>query len=186
MLTGPRLLLRGVRREDLPALNAFANDFEVASLGDGGPAMPLSLQRMQAEWDASATKGGRDGAWFAIEADGKVIGQCGLYGFDQFQHTTHHAELGIIIGDKTYWGRGYGREAIGLVLDYGFESWNLHRIWLETSSDNERGQRCYRACGFVEEGRLREHEWKRGRYVDTVVMGILRGEWEQMRQSQRA
>jgi RimJ/RimL family protein N-acetyltransferase len=65
-----------------------------------------------------------------------------------------------------------------LLLEYGFRIWNLHRIWLETNSENTRAIRCYLACGFTEEGRLRQDEWQDGRYIDTVVMGLLHSEWE--------
>ena len=80
------------------------------------------------------------------------------------------------IGDKDYWGRGYGREAVSLLLDYAFRVRNLRRVWLEVHAANERAIRAYKACGFVEEGRMREHVWLAGRYVDNVIMGVLREE----------
>jgi len=178
MLKGPRVTLRGIRREDLPRLWEFNNDTDVELAGGGDPPIPQSLERLQAEFDKGASEGGRDGAWFAIEADGKLIGQCALHGFDLCKGVARNAELGIGIGDKEYWGKGYGREAVGLLVDYGFRHWNLHRIWLSTLSINERAIRCYRACGFVEEGRLREHAWNDGRYVDVAYLGLLRSEWE--------
>jgi RimJ/RimL family protein N-acetyltransferase len=181
MIRGERVTLRGVRREDLPRLCEFNNDIEVEVAGGGDPPMPQSLERLQAEFDRRAGEGGRDGAWFAIEADGKLIGQCILHSFDNNRGTSRACELGIAIGDKDYWGKGYGREAIGLLLDYGFRHWNVHRVWLTCHSGNERGLRCYRACGFVEEGRQREHVWSDGQYRDLVFMGILRREWEAMR-----
>jgi len=134
-----------------------------------------SLARLQAEFDQNAAKGGRDGATFAIEVDGKYIGGCGLFGFSETDRT---AELGIGIGDKAYWNKGYGREAVGLLLDYAFRLRNWRRVWLRVWGNNERGIRAYRACGFVEEGRLRDHVWSAGAYYDLVVMGILREEWE--------
>jgi len=173
--------LRGIRREDLPRLCEFNNDLAVELAGGGDPPMPQSLERLQAEFDHSASKGGRDGTWFAIEADGKLIGQCGLFGFDEFRGVAHVCELGIAIGDLEYWGRGYGRSAIGLLLDYAFRYWNLQRVWLKTNSANERAIRSYKACGFIEEGRLRRHEWNNGKYVDTVCLGILRSEWENIK-----
>lgn len=51
-------------------------------------------------------------------------------------------------------------------------------MWLEVHAANERGIRAYRSCGFVEEGRMREHVWLGGRYADNVIMGVLREEWE--------
>jgi RimJ/RimL family protein N-acetyltransferase len=183
MLNGKRLILRGVRREDLPRLCEFANDLEVKLSNGGDPPMPQSLERLQADFDREAAKGGRDGTWFVIEADAKLIGQCGLFNFDALHGIGHNCELGIAIGDKSYWNHGYGREAIGLLLDYAFRHWNLHRVGLKTNSDNLRAIRCYLACGFVEEGRLRQAEWRDGHYVDTVLMGILREDWERLRQS---
>ncbi|MEZ4522822.1 MAG: GNAT family protein [Thermomicrobiales bacterium] len=135
--------------------------------------MPQSLQRLEAEFDRGAGEGGRDGAWFAIEVDGTFIGQCGLHNFNE---TSRTAELGIGIGDKDYWGRGYGREAVNLLVEYAFRYRNFRRVWLWVHADNERAIRAYLACGFVEEGRLREHMYSNGRYVDAVYMGILRAE----------
>jgi RimJ/RimL family protein N-acetyltransferase len=182
MLKSNRILLRGIRRDDLPRLWEFTNDPEISVLGDAEPPIPRSLERMQAEYDQNAAKGGRDSTWFAIVVDDKVIGQCGLHSFDKFHGVSHSCELGIIIGDKNYWNHGYGREAVSLLLDYAFHYWNVHRVGLETSSANPRAIHCYAACGFVEEGRLRQAEWQQGEYVDTVLMGILREEWEQRQQ----
>jgi len=178
MLKSKRILLRGVRREDLSRLWEFGNDPEIIVSGDAEPPIPMSLDRMQAEFDQNAAKGGRDGTWFAIEVDGLVIGQCGLFNFNKFHGVSHGCELGIVIGDKSYWDHGYGREAVNLLLDYAFRYWNAHRVGLETSSANQRAVRCYAACGFREEGRLRQAEWQNGQYVDTILMGILREEWE--------
>ncbi|HLV78687.1 MAG TPA: GNAT family protein, partial [Chthonomonadaceae bacterium] len=75
-------------------------------------------------------------------------------------------------------GRGYGRDAIRVLLDYAFRLRNFRKVWLMTCSTNERAIRCYRACGFVEEGRKRAHLWSDGQYVDEVHMGILRDEWQ--------
>jgi RimJ/RimL family protein N-acetyltransferase len=175
MLTGERIILRAIERDDLPLLCAYNNDLAVELAGGGDPPMPQSLARLQAEFDASAAKGGRDGAAFAIVADGKFIGQCGLHGHSE---TDNHTELGITIGDRAYWNRGYGREALALLLDYAFRLRNWRRVWLRVWGHNERAIRAYRAVGFVEEGRLRSHVWSAGAYYDLVLMGILRDEWQ--------
>src|SRR5712692_4136159 len=147
MLVGDKVTLRGIRREDLPRLCQFNNDVAVELAGGGDPPIPQALERLQAEFDRDASNGGRDGARFAIEADGKFIGQCGLFNFDQMAAT---CELGITIGDRDYWGRGYGREAIRLLLDYAFRLRNFRKVWLRTQANNERAIRAYQACGFVE------------------------------------
>jgi len=175
MLKSDKVTLRALRREDLPRLCEFNNDLEFELAGGGDPPMPQSLERLQAEFDQEAAKGGRDGARFALEADGKLIGHCGLFNFDE---TARTCELGIGIGDKAYWGRGYGRDAIRLLLRHAFRYRNFRKVWLRVNATNERGIRAYRACGFAEEGRLREHVWSDGAYVDLVLMGILRGDCE--------
>ena len=175
MLHAQRVLLRSITRDDLERQCQFNNDVEVEVAGGGDPPMPQSLARLQAEYDQNVGRGGRDGAGFAIEADGKFIGQCALFNLDEVAHT---AELGITIGDKAYWGQGYGREAINLLLDYAFRLRNIRKVWLRVNGNNERGIRAYRACGFVEEGRLRAHVWSNGQYIDLVQMGILRDEWQ--------
>ena len=73
------------------------------------------------------------------------------------------------------------REAVTLLRDYAFTHRNCHHIMLTTMASNERAIRAYRACGFVAEGRLREHAWSDGRWQDEIVMGILRNEWESAR-----
>ena len=174
MLQGTKLCLRAMTRDDLPRLCAFNNDVAVELAGGGDPPLPQSLARLKAEFDAQVSSGGRDGSAFAIEADGMLIGQCALFNFN---HVARTAELGITIGDKAYWGRGYGSEAIGVLIDYGFRHHNLHRVYLSVNGNNARAIGAYTRCGFVEEGRLRSHVWSNGGSIDLVYMGILQREW---------
>ncbi len=178
MLRGEKVILRALERSDLQRLWEFNNDVEVELSGGGDPPMPQSLARLEAEFDERARQGGRDAANFAIEADGKFIGQCGLSHEGLVDATAQVFELGIAIGDKAYWGKGYGRDAVRVLLDYAFRLRNAHKVWLKVNGPNERAIRAYQACGFVEEGRLRRHVWGDGRYLDLVYMGILRTEWE--------
>ena len=69
---------------------------------------------------------------------------------------TRAASLGISIGEPDCWNRGYGAEAIGLMLDWAFLELNLHRVWLHVYANNPRGIACYEKVGFVREGVLRE------------------------------
>jgi len=174
MLRGEKVVLRALNRADLPRIWQFNNDLEVELAGGGDPPMPQSLERLQAQFDQDAAKGGRDNANFAIEADGLVIGTCGLFNSNVTDRT---CELGIGIGDKAYWGRGYGGDAVRLLVDYAFRYRNMRKVFLRVWGNNERGIRSYRAVGFVEEGRLRRHVWSAGQYVDLVYMGVLREEW---------
>lgn len=116
-------------------------------------------------------------AAFAIETkDGTHIGHVTLRGA---QPEDRCADLGISIGEKEHWGRGYGTDAMLTVLRFGFQEMNLRRIELTVDEDNARAIACYRTCGFIEEGRLRQHRYAEGRYRDRVMMGILREEFEE-------
>jgi len=112
---------------------------------------------------------------FMIEAEGsRLVGEIRLLGI----HPCGRAELAILIGEKEYWGRGYGGEAIGLLLHLAFEELGLRRITLIADADNERGIRCYERCGFRHEGVLRAHRLRYGRPLDMVAMAVLREEFE--------
>jgi RimJ/RimL family protein N-acetyltransferase len=87
--------------------------------------------------------------------------------------------LGVGIGNRAYWGQGYGSEAVRLTLGYAFEELNLHRVSLSVLGDNPRAIRAYEKCGFVREGQWRELAHYDGQWSDEVVMGILRSEWEE-------
>ena len=174
MLRGEKVVLRAMRREDLQRQWAFNNDVAFELLGGGDLWEPQSFERLQAHFEENLSKGERDGADFAIEAEGTYIGRCGLFRFAGAGHT---AELGIGIGDLAYQGRGYGRDAVRVLLDYAFQLRNLRKVWLTVNGDNARDIHAYCACGFVEEGRLRAHVWSDGHYVDLVYMGILADAW---------
>lgn len=173
MFQGERLILRAACEADLPRMHAFSQDAELAGLDSGHPR-PRSMEGTRAMFE-SWQKENPAQVFFAIEADGQYIGDCALMGLDN-PHGT--AELGIVIGDRDYWNRGYGREAIRLLLHYGFHYLGLRRIALTTHVKNPRAIRCYLACGFVEEGRPRKAIWVEGEYVDLVNMSILKEEWE--------
>lgn len=174
MLRGERVILRVITDSDLPRLIEFANDLEVELAGGGDPPSPRRPEAVRSVFEEEKDGLGRPKVNFAIEADGECIGNCGLFEVDQ---TSRTRELGITIGDKGYWGKGYGREAVRILLDYAFRVRNMRRVWLEVHADNERALRAYRASGFIEEGRLREHVWLDGYYVDMILMGVLRDEW---------
>lgn len=177
MFVGEKVSLRGVTREDLPVILAYCNDPEV-DLAAGDLPSPTSLERLEKWYERLIEQ--QPTHRFAIDVDGRLIGTCLLQNVDE---RVGRAELGITIGDKASWGHGYGREAIRILLDYAFRLANLRRVWLQTHAENERAIRAYRAVGFVEEGRLREHLWLAGQYVDVVILGILRSEFDNQHRS---
>lgn len=88
------------------------------------------------------------------------------------------AELGIGIGNAEYRGKGYGQDALALILNYGFSEFNLHRVGLTVMSYNTAAIRAYERAGFVREGAKRQMVHRDGQRADLVLYGILREEWE--------
>jgi RimJ/RimL family protein N-acetyltransferase len=108
--------------------------------------------------------------------DGDVmIGSISIHNID---HLNRHAFLGIFIGEEEYRSKGYGAEAIRLILDYGFNTLNLHNIMLSVNANNVEGIACYTKVGFREVGRWREWVYKDGKYIDVIYMGMLSREFE--------
>ena len=93
---------------------------------------------------------------------------------DQFARS---CELTIAIGNRDYQNRGFGRDAIKLLTKYAFRLLNMNRVWIRVPASNQRALRCFLACGFVEEGRLRQHIWRDGSYDDIVHLAVLRDNW---------
>ncbi|GAP22392.1 GNAT family N-acetyltransferase [Leptolinea tardivitalis] len=179
MLTGKNVRLRAMEPEDLTNLVRWMNDPDVIEnlLIDS----PLSSVD-EKNWFDTMMKRPSEEHVYMIEVfeDGQWIsaGSTGLIRLDWKNRST---EIGISIGEKKYWNRGFGREAMQLMLRHAFNDLNLNRVSLTVFSTNERAIKAYHAVGFVEEGRLREDIFKNGRYIDTIIMSVLRSEWQDAR-----
>jgi len=181
MLEGELVRLRALEPGDLERCYRWMNDPEVTRFIETG-RYPLSMA-YEREWLEGATRN-RSGFFnvlLAIETkDGVHIGNAGLHGSSEEHRRAH---LGIMIGEKEYWSKGYGADTVRTLLRFAFEQMNLNRVELGTFDFNERAQACYRKCGFVEEGRRREDRYIDGEYHDLLMMGILRREWERASES---
>ena len=107
-------------------------------------------------------------------SEDKLIGTVGIENID---HLNKRGTLGIFIGDVEEREKGYGTEAINLILDYGFNYLNLNNIKLDVVEFNERAIACYKKCGFKECGRRRKSEFVDGKYYDRLSMDILKEEF---------
>ncbi len=172
MLKGERVTLRAMERDDLKRMHELRANVELMTLGHGSWE-PTSLAAMEKHFEKNLDR--EDPSWFVIEADGKVIGDIGLHHRNRRAGAT---EFGILILDPDYISKGYGRDALEVLLRWAFRGQNWRRVGLQTWSSNERAIRSYLACGFQEEGRMRQAEVHDGQLVDVVVMGLLRDEWE--------
>jgi RimJ/RimL family protein N-acetyltransferase len=104
----------------------------------------------------------------------KAIGNTSFMDIDW---TNRFGEVGIFIGDKEFWNKGYGRETMRLMLKHGFETLNLNRVWLKVYEYNPRGIRSYEKAGFRHEGRYRQAKYHDGQYYDILIMSVLHQEW---------
>jgi RimJ/RimL family protein N-acetyltransferase len=108
------------------------------------------------------------------QAENKKIGEIEI---DGINHLSGNSWLGIGIGERSYWGKGYGSEAVALMLDFAFLWLNLHRVSLNVFEYNSRGIRAYEKIGFKVEGRKRKALLRDGQRWDVIYMGILKEEW---------
>ena len=107
--------------------------------------------------------------------DDRLIGDVGL---DPVRDSHADTFVGIAIGEREYWGKGYGSDAMRVILRYAFTELNLHRVSLNVFEYNPRAIRSYEKVGFIHEGRARGVLHRAGRRWDLLYMGILRAEWE--------
>ena len=104
-----------------------------------------------------------------METD-ELIGNCSFLEIDNLNQT---GEVGIFIGNKNFWGKGYGTEALRLLLDFGFKVLNLHNIQLKVYEFNKRGMKCYEKTGFKVIGKRREALKRGNKAFDIIYMDIL-------------
>jgi len=174
-LTGDRVTLRPLDKEDLIHVRKWSNDPEIRRLT--GEVKPMTDQA--AEDFYRRTLDHNDRVWFIIELNenGDPIGEAGLLRMFPAWRTT---DLSIIIGERDAWGKGYGTEAIMLLLDYAFGALNFHRVALGVVGFNERALRFYERVGFRRGGVQRDGYYSGHQYHDFVMMSILEDEFRKL------
>lgn len=105
----------------------------------------------------------------------KHIGNIKLDNFDWVSRT---CELGILIGEKDFWGKGIGTEVCKLTIQYAFQQLNIRKVLLCVYSNNPGAIKVYEKLGFVNEGTLRQHIWSNGQYIDKHYMGLFATEFK--------
>jgi RimJ/RimL family protein N-acetyltransferase len=182
MIYGERIRLRAPTRDDLPRFTAWLNDPDIRQYIS--IFLPFSIEEEES-WYESMLKRPIEEHPLVIEIrqlsdEGEEtwlpIGNLGLFSIDW---RVRSAEMGIFIGDKSYWDQGYGSEAVSLILRHGFDTLNLQRITLRVFASNPRAIRTYEKVGFVHEGRMRRAYYDGGKYIDVLLMSILREEWRE-------
>ncbi|WP_461615192.1 GNAT family N-acetyltransferase [Clostridium sp. Marseille-QA1073] len=174
MYIGEKVKLREYRKEDIKKAQEYMNDREIRGLLAPNIPYPYTYED-EVRW-FEGLSANKDLYNFAIETlnDKKYIGGCGINNIDWKNSV---ATVGIFIGDKDYLGKGYGTDAMKILINFIFEEMNINKIKLNVYSFNERAVKSYEKCGFKKEGLLRKEIFRQGKYHDEVVMGILREEY---------
>jgi len=174
-LKSEKVLLRVVEKRDIPLCLKWFNDTEIIQYLQF--YLPLT-ELAEEKWLERVSLSEKDVVFVieAVDSEGKSkpIGTCGLH---DISTKDRNATFGIAIGEKEYWNNGYGTRATRLLMRYGFEELNLHRIGSAAYSFNERSIKMQEKIGFIIEGRHREAIFKKGRYWDVINLGLLRKEF---------
>lgn len=170
-MSGERVSLHTVEEEDLDAFARAHSDPDLrVPLGIDAPGNRSTLETFFEE-----TVSSRDGYWFVAVVDEETVGAAMLPEVDESNG----------VAALAYWilpehqGEGYGREAVSLLLEYGFDELRLHRVWADCRVTNEASRGLLASLGFAEEGRFRDDAFEDGAHVDSLRYGLLADEWRE-------
>ncbi len=176
MIKGKRIKLAPLDRKHIDLFLKWFNDPEITQYLE--MYKPITRD-WEEEWFA-ALKHKEDIVHFSIllldqETPDKIIGNCAIH---KMESKNRRCTCGITIGEKEYQNKGYGTEAMELLVEYGFNTLNMNRIELSVWDFNIRAYKAYQKVGFVEEGRRRRARYHNGKYYDEIIMAILKDDWE--------
>ena len=173
-MEGKKVRIRALRKKDLGEIMKWINDYEVTRTL-ASFLYPTS-QEEEIKWLENTLQPNDRNKAFVIETKkGEYLGHIGLHRIDW---KNRNAEVGIVIGKKKHWNKGYGTDAMMTILDFAFNRMNLHKIYLRVFDFNKGAIRSYEKCGFKKEGLLREIFYNEGKYHNLVMMGILKKEYK--------
>lgn len=174
ILKGKLVTLRPLSFKDAPRFCQWFGDWEVNQFLSSRTGKAAPTLKEERDWIKEAKKDKAKVNFSIIADDGKHIGSVSLNNIDDFHK---NAEYGIFIGDKKYWGQGYGTEAGKLMISYGFKKLGLHLIYLRYVAFNVRGEKSYKKIGFKPAGRIRQAMYLNKYYHDHYLMDLVKEEW---------
>lgn len=173
MIQGDKIYLTELDRGNAETIRAWLNDPEVHRFLLVGH-VPLTREAEERFYDIQGPASGSYNFEIHVAEDGRYVGHVGLKDVDLIHRT---GEIGIVIGDKTSWGRGYGGDAIVACLRFAFLTLGLHSVSIVTDEDHERALALYRRLGFAQTGIDRECIYRQGRFINHVRFDMLEREF---------
>ena len=175
-----RIKLRPVQKDDLKKLAELMSDREIGVLS--GEVYPITEREMDNFYDRCQKTDDR--IWFVIidKETNSIIGETGFLRIFMPWRTTDYS---LMIWNRNYWAKGYGKETANLMLEYGFNSLNFHRIAIGVVGNNERGLRFWKSIGFKEEGKQKDGFFNNGEYSDFIMMYLLDEEYRVTRNNNK-
>jgi RimJ/RimL family protein N-acetyltransferase len=178
LLLSDEIKLCSIKGKDIETILEWFDDYDFLTYFDMLPAVPQTREQVEEMLEYFIKPQNR--VIFAVRhrESGNIIG---ITGFDDIQWNNGTATLFIGIGDKEHTGKGYGREALRMLIDFGFYELNLHRIQLSVIAYNDRAISLYESAGFIKEGAYREFVNRGGKRADLNIYGLLKSEWTKIK-----
>jgi len=170
MLKGSKTKIRPMELADLDILQKWFNDQEINLWSSGGWPLNTMFSNDILE-DKLFTDPSERHRYMILNDHDEAIG---TIGFDEFNIPARSASLFITLGEKNFWGQGYGTDALIVFVKFLFNQWNLHRLTVDTWDGNERAIKTYQKVGFQIEGRQKEARYVLGQYHDSILLGLLK------------
>ena len=173
-LEGERIILRALSKQDLTdTYLQWLNDEEVCR-SNSHAIFPNTEEKMLQFYENQQNNMSQVVLAVIHKADNVHLGNVSLQSINWI---SRNAEFAILMGNKNYWGKGYGEEAAQLIVNYGFKRLNLHRIHCGTLANNEGMKKLAGRLKMKQEGIRREAIYKDGAYVDVIEFGVLKSEY---------
>jgi len=169
-----RIYFRKMTSDDAAIYHTWRNDMQV--MRTTNPSMDLVSLDNTIQFVNQVILGSDASKSYMI-IDKETEKPIGVTALIQIDSKNRNAECILDIGEKACWGKGYGKEALKLLLDYAFLEMNLHRVSLRVFSFNEKAIGLYEKLGFQREGASRQSIYREGKWHDIVHMGILQQEY---------
>ena len=169
MITNNRIILREKSSSDAWDDYSWETDPELVQL-DAAPLIHIQYSQYLLDYDRARRRTSTTSRQFAVDTiDGEHIGNCSYYNLAKL---SSEVELGIIIGNRDYWDKGYGTDTVTTLVNHIFSQLDINRVYLKTLESNSRAQKCFWKCGFTPYGQMSKNEYQ------FVLMEIHRDQWQ--------